>query len=113
VLTSAKRPWSIDSLKRLYGRAATVKEKLKISTEIRLLEASISRMLRQVKVDVPAAPSAAGRRSMPPTPGGGCVPDAVVQRWAVLMVYADDTLIPCRGRCGREKRRMPVDQPRC
>lgn len=45
-------------LKRLYGKADSVKEKLKISTEIRLLEASISRMLRQVKVDMPAQPSA-------------------------------------------------------
>lgn len=45
-------------LKRLYGKAETVKERLKISTEIRLLEASVNRMLRQLKVDMPAAPSA-------------------------------------------------------
>ncbi|WP_156746298.1 hypothetical protein [Mycobacterium sp. 1423905.2] len=52
-------------LKRLYGRAETVKEKLKISTEIRLLEASIDRMLRRVKVDMPAeaAPSVRTRKA--------------------------------------------------
>jgi hypothetical protein len=50
-------------LKRIYSKADTVKEKLKISTEIRLLEASISRMLRQLKVDMPTAPSARTRKA--------------------------------------------------
>lgn len=49
-------------LKRMYGRAETVKEKLKIATEVRLLESSINRMLRQVKVDMPAAPASARTR---------------------------------------------------
>lgn len=47
----------------MYSKADTVKEKLKISTEIRLLEASINRMLRHVKVDMPAEPSARTRKA--------------------------------------------------
>ncbi|GAB1811118.1 hypothetical protein MUNTM_01550 [Mycobacterium sp. MUNTM1] len=50
-------------LKRLYSRADTVKEKIKLATEVRLLEASIDRMLRHVKVDMPAEPSARTRKA--------------------------------------------------
>jgi len=45
-------------LKRMYCKAESVKDKIKLSAEVRLLEASIGRMLRGVKVDMPEAPSA-------------------------------------------------------
>ena len=58
-----------------YECAADAKARVKLSAEIRLLEGSISRLLRGVETDVPAAPrryeSQASRRAQ----------HAALQRW--------------------------------
>ncbi|OBG36199.1 hypothetical protein [Mycolicibacter heraklionensis] len=50
----------ISDLRAAYATAAEageVKIQVKLSTELRLLEQSVARLLRQVKTDLPAAPS--------------------------------------------------------
>jgi hypothetical protein len=44
-------------LKRLYSRAEDAKGMVKLSAEIRLLESSVARLLKQVDVDMPAPAS--------------------------------------------------------
>jgi hypothetical protein len=44
-------------LKRLYGGADDAKTLVRLSAELRLLESSVARLLRQVNVDMPAPSS--------------------------------------------------------
>jgi hypothetical protein len=44
-------------LKRLYAKADDAKTLVKLSAELRLLEASVGRLLRPVNVDMPAPAS--------------------------------------------------------
>jgi hypothetical protein len=50
-------------LKRAYAKADDVRAMVALSAEIRLLETSIGRLLRQVAVDVPAVPSLRTQRA--------------------------------------------------
>lgn len=56
----------ISDLRAAYATAAEageVKIQVKLSTELRLLEQSVARLLRQVKTDLPAPPSATTKRA--------------------------------------------------
>lgn len=46
-----------EDLRAAYEAADEVKLKVKLSTELRLLEQAVARLLKQVRTDVPAAPS--------------------------------------------------------
>lgn len=46
-----------EDLRADYEAADEVKLKVKLSTELRLLETAVARLLRQIKTDVPVAPS--------------------------------------------------------
>jgi thiamine phosphate synthase YjbQ (UPF0047 family) len=51
-------------LKRLYAKAAEdTKVLVKLSAELRLLEASIARLMKQVQVDMPVQQSATSRKA--------------------------------------------------
>jgi hypothetical protein len=55
-LISAQIDRKVD-LKRLYAKADDAKTLVRLSAELRLLEASVARLLKQVNVDMPAPSS--------------------------------------------------------
>jgi hypothetical protein len=53
----------ISDLRAAYAEASEVKVRVKLSTELRLLEQAVARMLKQIKTDLPAPDSTTTQRA--------------------------------------------------